>query len=109
MLPCEGVGYEVGSMAIIKGTRNLDAAKKFFDWALTAEAQKIGLDVKEYAIPTNRSVALPPQVPKLTDIKVIDYDFAKYGVERTRKRLLERWEKEINSRRADAIAALRRR
>ena len=57
VLPCEGVGYEVGSMAIIKGARNLDAAKKFYDWALTAEAQKIGLDVKEYAIPTNRSVA----------------------------------------------------
>ena len=82
VLPCEGVGYEIGSMAIIKGARNLDAAKKFVDWALTADAQKIGLDVKEYAIPTNRSVPLPPQVPKLTDIKVINYDFAKYGVER---------------------------
>ena len=57
VLPCEGVGYEVGSMAIIKGARNLDAAKKFVDWALTAEAQKIGLDVKEFAIPTNRERA----------------------------------------------------
>jgi iron(III) transport system substrate-binding protein len=97
ILPCEGVGYEIGSMAIIKGSRNLDAARKFYDWALTPEAQKIGLDVKEYAIPTNRSVALPPQVPKLTDIKVIDYDFAKYGASDTRKRLLERWEKEVNA------------
>jgi iron(III) transport system substrate-binding protein len=97
ILPCEGVGYEVGSMAIIKGARNLDAAKKFYDWALTADAQKIGLEVKEYAIPTNRSVALPPQVPKLTDIKVIDYDFAKYGSSDTRKRLLDRWEKEVNA------------
>ena len=61
-----------------------------------ADAQKIGLDVKEYAIPTNRNVPLPPQVPKLTDIKVIDYDFAKYGASDTRKRLLERWEKDIN-------------
>src|SRR4029453_7821923 len=97
ILPCEGVGYEIGSMAIIKGSRNLDAAKKFYDWALTADAQKIGLDVKEFAIPTNRSVALPPQVPKLTDIKVITYDFAKYGSSETRKRLLERWEKEVNA------------
>jgi len=97
VLPCEGVGYEVGSMAIIRGARNLDAAKKFYDWALTADAQKIGLEVKEFAIPTNRSVPLPPQVPKLTDIKVIDYDFAKYGASDTRKRLLERWEKEVNS------------
>jgi len=96
-LPCEGVGYEIGSVAIIKGTHNLDAAKKFVDWSLTPEAQQIGLDVKEYAIPTNRAVALPPQVPKLSDIKVIDYDFAKFGASDTRKRLLERWEKDINS------------
>ena len=47
--------------------------------------------------PTNRNVPLPAQVPKLTDIKVINYDFAKYGASDTRKRLLERWEKEVNS------------
>jgi len=97
VLPSEGVGYEIGSVAIIKGTRNPDAARKFVDWSLTPEAQQIGLDLREYAIPTNRSVALPPQVPKLTDIKVIDYDFAKYGASDTRRRLLERWEKDINS------------
>ncbi|HEY8243564.1 MAG: ABC transporter substrate-binding protein [Vicinamibacteria bacterium] len=97
VLPCEGVGYEIGSTAIIKGTRNPDAARKFVDFALSPAGQQIGLDVKEYAIPTHRGVALPPQVPKLTDIKVIDYDFAKYGASAERKRLLERWEKEINA------------
>jgi iron(III) transport system substrate-binding protein len=97
IMPCEGVGYEVGSMAIIKGARNLENAKKFFDWALTQEAQQIGLDIKEYAIPTNRAVPLPPQVPSLTDIKLINYDTAKYGSAAERKRLLERWEREINS------------
>ncbi len=96
ILPCEGVGYEVGSMAVIKGARNMDNAKKFFDWALTPAAQQIGLDIKEYAIPTNRNVTLPPQVPNLADIKLIDYDSAKYGTTVERKRLLERWEKEIN-------------
>jgi len=95
VLPCEGVGYEIGSMAIIKGARNLDNAKKFVDWALTVDAQKIGLDVKEYAIPTNKNVALPPMVPNLTEFKVINYDFAKYGSSETRKHLLARWEKEI--------------
>src|SRR4029079_2674441 len=33
--PCEGTGYEIGSMSIIKGARNLDNARKFYDWALT--------------------------------------------------------------------------
>jgi iron(III) transport system substrate-binding protein len=97
VLPCEGVGYEVGSVAIIKGTRNVDAARKFVDWSLSEQGQKVGLDVKEYAIPTNRHVSLPPQVPSLTSIKVIDYDVAKYGSSTERKRLLERWEREINS------------
>jgi iron(III) transport system substrate-binding protein len=97
VLPCEGVGYEVGSVAIIKGARNLEAARKFVDWSLSAEGQRVGLAVNEYAIPTNRSVVLPPQVPPLTSIKVIDYDFAKYGSSAERKRLLERWEREINS------------
>ena len=32
--PCEGTGYEIGSMSIIKGARNEDEAKKFYDWAL---------------------------------------------------------------------------
>jgi hypothetical protein len=53
------------------------------------------LRVKEYAIPTNKNVQLPPTVPALTEFKVINYDFAKYGASDTRKRLLERWEKEI--------------
>jgi iron(III) transport system substrate-binding protein len=97
VLPCEGVGYEVGSMAIIKGTRNAELARKFVDWALTVDAQKIGLDVKEFAIPTNKNVPLPPMVPNLADVKVIDYDFAKYGSSETRKRLLARWEKDINA------------
>ena len=97
LVDCQGVGYEVGSMAILKGARNLENAKKFYDWALTPEAQKIGFEVKEFAIPTNRNVPLPAQVPKLTEVKVIDYDFAKYGSSAERKRLLERWEKDVNS------------
>jgi iron(III) transport system substrate-binding protein len=97
VLPCEGVGYEVGSVAIIRGTRNPEAARKFVDWALSVQGQQVGLDAKEYAIPTNRGVALPPQVPPLTSVKVIAYDFAKYGSSAERRRLLERWEKEINS------------
>jgi iron(III) transport system substrate-binding protein len=98
VLPCEGVGYEVGSTAIIKGTRNLEAARKFVDFALSVDGQRIGLEVKEFAIPTNRGVPLPPQVPKMADVKVINYDFAKYGSAAERKRLLERWDREIGAR-----------
>ena len=40
--PCEGTGYEIGSMSIIKGAKNMENAKKWYDWALTPEAQSIG-------------------------------------------------------------------
>ena len=95
VIPCEGVGYEVAGMGIIKGSRNLENAKKFYDWALTAEAQKLGFDVKQYPLPSNKSVVLPPQVTKLSDIRLLDYDFARFGKAAERKRLLDRWQKEI--------------
>ncbi|PYM74163.1 MAG: iron ABC transporter substrate-binding protein [Candidatus Rokuibacteriota bacterium] len=95
--PCEGTGYEIGSLSIIKGARSLDNAKKFVDWALTAPAQKIGADNKQFQVPSNLEAKLPPQAPKFAEIKLINYDFAKYGSKVERKRLLERWEKEVNS------------
>src|SRR5687768_4246965 len=49
--PCEGTGYEIGSMSIIKGARNLDNAKKWYDWALTPAAQAIGAQSKSYQVP----------------------------------------------------------
>ena len=93
-------------MAIIKGARNLDAAKKFVDWALTrrrAEDRPRRQGVRDPDQSQRRR--LPPQVPKLTDIKVINYDFAKYGASDTRKRLLERWEKESIRCQAAAMSA----
>ena len=95
--PCEGTGYEVGSLSIIKGARNLEGARKFVDWALTPQAQKLGAESRQFQVPSNREARLPPQAPRFADIKLIDYDFAKYGASAERKRLLERWEREVNS------------
>jgi iron(III) transport system substrate-binding protein len=95
--PCEGTGYEVGSLSIIKGARNLDGARKFADWALTAPAQQLGAESKQFQVPSNRDAQLPPQAPRFADVKLINYDFAKYGSSAERKRLLDRWEKEVNS------------
>ena len=53
--PCEGTGYEIGSMSIIKGARNMDEAKKFYDWALTAEAQDLALQVNAFQVMSNKS------------------------------------------------------
>lgn len=95
--PCEGTGYEIGSMSIIRGARNLDNAKKWYDWALTAAAQEIGAQTKNYQVPSNVNAAVPEQAPKLTEIKLIDYDFAKYGSATERKRLLSKWDNEVKN------------
>jgi iron(III) transport system substrate-binding protein len=95
--PCEGTGFEVGSMSIIKGAKNLDNAKIFYDWALTAEVQSHAAEAGSFQLPSNAKASVPPEAPKLGDIKLIDYDFAKYGDSATRKALLERWDKEIGA------------
>ena len=95
--PCEGTGYEIGSMSIIKGARNLDEAKKFYDWALTADAQSRALDVKAYQVPSNKGAKTSPSAPDLSSIKLIDYDFKKYGSSAERKRLLKKWDDEVST------------
>jgi iron(III) transport system substrate-binding protein len=95
--PCEGTGYEIGSLSIVNGARNLDGAKKFVDWALTAPAQALGARSKQFQTPSNRSAEIPKEAPRLAEMRLIDYDFKKYGSSVERRRLLDRWEKEVNS------------
>jgi iron(III) transport system substrate-binding protein len=95
--PCEGTGYEVGSMSIIKGGKNPKEARMWYDWALTAEAQALGAEAKAYQIPSNTKAKVPPQAPRLDQTKVIDYDFQKYGSSAERKRLLSKWDKEVKA------------
>ena len=71
--PKEGTGYEIGGMGILKGAKHLDAAKKWFDWALTAEAQALGPKYKAYQAPTVTGVELSH--PELLQVNLIDYDF----------------------------------
>ena len=96
--PCEGTGYEIGSMSIVKGAKNMDNAKKWYDWALSTEAQAIGSQNKvSYQVPSNKNAPVPAQSPKLTEVKLINYDFVKYGSSAERKRLLEKWDKEVST------------
>ncbi len=93
--PCEGTGYEIGSMSIMKGAKNLEAAKRFYDWALTAPAQEIAGATKQFQVPSNKSAKVNPLAPDFSKIKLIDYDSAKYGASAERKRLIDRWERDV--------------
>jgi iron(III) transport system substrate-binding protein len=95
--PCEGTGYEIGSMSIIKGAKNLANARKWYDWALSPEGQAVGSAAKiSYQVPSNKKAPVPAQAPKLGDIKLIDYDFVKYGSSAERNRLLKKWDDEVS-------------
>ncbi len=95
--PCEGTGYEIGSMSIIAGARNLEEAKRFYDWALSAEAQNLALQVNAFQVPSNVNAETSPMAPDMSSIKLIDYDFAKYGSSDERKRLLQKWDEEVST------------
>ena len=96
--PCEGTGYEIGSMSIIKGARNDAQARRFYDWALTPDAQRIGFEIgRQLQMPSHLATPLPPGAPDLSRIKLVAYDFVKYGRADERRRLLARWDAEIGS------------
>ncbi|MGV2988895.1 ABC transporter substrate-binding protein [Vibrio sp. E150_011] len=95
--PCEGTGYEIGSMSIIKNGPNPETAKVWYDWALTAEAQSLAVQADSYQVPSNKMAMTPKEAPRLEDIKLIDYDFKRYGSSEERSRLLKRWDDEIGS------------
>ena len=94
--PCEGTGYEIGSMSLIAGGRNPESARKFYDWALTAAVQSRAKDVKSFQVPSNKAAEQSPMAPDLSQIKLIDYDFKKYGASDERKRLLQKWDEEVS-------------
>jgi iron(III) transport system substrate-binding protein len=95
--PADGTGAEIGSMSIIKGSRNLEAAKKFYEWALTPAAQEMAAASKSFQLPSNKAAKVDARVPDFRKIKMIDYDYAKYGASAERRRLIQRWEKEVNA------------
>jgi iron(III) transport system substrate-binding protein len=95
--PCEGTGYEIGSMSIVKGARNMENAKIWYDWSLTSEVQSRMKDAKSFQLPSNKSAEIPKEAPRFEDIKLIDYDFKTYGDSEKRKALLERWDREVGA------------
>jgi iron(III) transport system substrate-binding protein len=95
--PSDGTGAEIGSISIIKGARNLDAAKKFYEWSLTPAAQEMAAAAKQFQLPSNKGAKVDSRVPDFKKIKFINYDYAKYGASNERRRLIAKWEKEVNS------------
>ena len=92
IVPCEGTGYEIGGVSILKGARNLENAKLFVDWALSKEGQETAWKKGEsYQTLTNVTAEPAPLSLKPSELKLINYDMDTYGGDEIRKRLITKW------------------
>jgi len=89
--PPQSVG-DADAVSIMKGAKNLECAKKFVDFILSAQAQEL-MSSLDFTIPVNpHAKAVEGAIP-IADIDLIDYDTKKASSER--KAVVERWTKEV--------------
>jgi iron(III) transport system substrate-binding protein len=78
-------------MGIVKGAKNLELAKAWYDWALEAKTQELGKKYTAYQGLTIKG-AVPPN-PELLQVKLIDYKFDYCGD--NRKAFTDKFSNEI--------------
>ncbi len=94
LFPKEGLGWDIESMAIVKDTPNLAAARKLADWASTREANE--LYAKNFAV-----VAIPgittrlKYVPNDYEQRLVKNDFKMIG--ENREAILTEWQKRYSA------------
>lgn len=94
--PQEGTSDTVEAIALIKGAKHPDQAKRLIDWAVSDKMQSLYATLRINFLPTSTRVEVPASV-KLTlkRAKFINYDLQWVG--QNRKRLVDRFVKEILS------------
>jgi len=85
--PSEGTSYEIGGMALIKGGPELEAAKVFYDWAMSKEAQDLYKDF--FRVPLNPEAELAEGLVKASDVTVLPIDLTWYGD--NKPAMLDKW------------------
>lgn len=95
--PSEGTGFEVAGLSIIRGSRNMANAQRFYEWYLTPAAQTLGATFNQFHYPAHLKTTVDPRVPDVASVNLVNYDFAKYGSSAERRRLLAKWDAEIGS------------
>jgi len=94
VLPKEGAGWEMEATAIVKGSKNVEAAKKVADWVASKEASE--LYGKYYAIVAHPEIkSAPPNYPTDAEAKMVKNDFN--WMAENRERILKEWIKRYES------------
>lgn len=89
--PCEGTGYEIGGMSLIRGAPNLAGGKKFYELALSPKVQQVAVDVGAFQTQAHKQVSIPPGVPQLGNTKLIPHKILTYGEPEMRERVIQTW------------------
>lgn len=93
--PSEGTPFEIGGISIIKGAKNMEAAKAWVDFVFSPAFQRYHNDVA-HRVPIISGVKLKEGTFALEDVRLIDgYDPTYYAG--LRDALIARWDTEIGS------------
>jgi iron(III) transport system substrate-binding protein len=97
VFPTEGLGWDLEAVGIVKGTKNMDAAKKLLDWSISDEA--MGLYAANFAIVAVPALSKPlPNVPADYANRLVKNDFAWAAA--NRDKILAEWSKRYESKAA---------
>ena len=92
--PREGIGTSAEAIALIKGAKNPEAAKKLIDWATSPAMQSLYAKHKINFVPANPEVKIEPSLAEvLKGTKIFPIDDAYAGA--NRKRVVDRWVSEV--------------
>lgn len=95
-LPAEGSVFQINTINLVKGAAKADAAKKFINYALSAEAQKAFTETMFYA-PTNAKANIAASAIDRTAVKQLDrmipVDWV--GVSKVRDQVIEQWRRRV--------------
>ena len=95
--PCEGTSYEIGGIALVEGARHKAEAIRYYDWLMSPAGQQIGARANSLQVPANKTFKPDPRIPAVDTVRLIKYDFEKYGKASERRRLIDRWQREVEA------------
>ena len=94
VMPMEGAGWDMEATAIVKGTKNLEAAQKLADFSVSKEANMMYNGV--YAVVAYPGIAQPVKnYPENIAALMMDNDF-QFAAD-NRKRILKEWQSRYDS------------
>ena len=85
-------GFEVGAVSIVKGTKSLAAAQALVNWSITKEAGDLNVKLSNRGS-TRTDVAPAAGAPKLTEVKLVNYD--RQWATDNKDRIIKMWQQTV--------------